>query len=130
MSESGPPSNHPSVAAVLVQRIRSDRKELLDELAALLSAIFPGVQIDRTLLRRQVTAIRLPIGGYTYLLKKGADDSFEPSRLQEVRGVVIRTVPMEIDAFLQELGMALDAELQRTEQGRAALQNWLNSWDR
>lgn len=115
---------------MLVQRSRSDRKELLDELAALLSAIIPGVQIERTLLRRRVTAIRLPIGGYTYLLKKSADDSFEPSRLQEVRGVVVRTVPMEIDAFLEELGMALDAELRRTEQGRSALEKWLNSWDR
>jgi hypothetical protein len=44
-----------------------------------------------------------------------------------VRGVVIRTDPMEIDEFLAELGAALDAELRRTEKGRAALHTWLNS---
>jgi len=119
-----------SVAAVLAQRSRADRKELLDELVTMLSAIMPGVQVERTLLRRQVTGIRLPVGGYVYVLKKAADDSFEPSRLQEVRGVVIRTVPMEIDVFLAELGMAIDAELRRTEKGREALQKWLNSMNR
>jgi hypothetical protein len=34
---------------------------------------------------------------------------------------------MEIDAFLAELGAAIDVELRRTEAGRAALQKWLNS---
>jgi hypothetical protein len=34
---------------------------------------------------------------------------------------------MEIDAFLEDLGTAIDAELRRTERGRAALQKWLNT---
>jgi hypothetical protein len=119
-----------SVAALLAQRSRADRKELLDELVGLLSAIVPSVRIERTLIRRRVTAIRMPLGGYVYVLRKTTDGSFEPSRQQEVRGVVVRTVPMEIDAFLAELGAAIDVELRRTETGRAALQKWLNSSDR
>ncbi len=34
---------------------------------------------------------------------------------------------MEIDAFLAELGVALDAELRRTERGRDALRAWLDA---
>jgi hypothetical protein len=34
---------------------------------------------------------------------------------------------MEIDAFLEELGLALDVELRRTDRGRKALEAWLNS---
>jgi hypothetical protein len=116
-----------SVAAVLAQRCREDRTALLDELVTMLSGIVPGVRIDRALLRRHVTAIHLPLGGFVYVLRRSSNDSFEASRLHEVRGVVIRTDPMEIDAFLAELGPALDAELRRTERGRDALQEWLNS---
>jgi hypothetical protein len=116
-----------SVAALLAQRSREDQTELLDELVSVLSEIVPGVRVERALLRRHVTAIHLPVGGFIYVLKRGASNSFEASRQQEVRGVVIRTVPLEIDAFLAELGLALDVELRRTEKGREALQAWLNS---
>jgi hypothetical protein len=67
----------------------------------------------------------LPLGGFIYELQRRADDSFEASRLQEVRGVVIRRDRLEIDAFLTELGLALDVELRRTERGRDALREWL-----
>ena len=114
-----------SVAAILAQRSREDRRELLDELVTMLAEIIPGVQIQRALLRRHVTSIRLPLGGYIYVLIRQPDDTFEAKRLQEVRGVVIRGDPMEIDAFLAELGLALDVELKRTERGRDALREWL-----
>jgi hypothetical protein len=127
MSDDDTPSfESASVAAILAQRSREDQTELLEELVALLSDIVPGARIERALLRRHVTALRLPLGGFLYTLKR-TNDGFEASRMQEVRGVVIRTDPMEIDAFLAELGAALDTELRRTERGRNALRDWLNS---
>ena len=123
-----PPSfDNTSVAAVLAQRSREARDELLDELVVMFSAVLPGVQIERSLLRRRVTAVRVPLGDHVYVLKKDSSGSFEPMRVQEVRGVAIRSTPMEIDAFLEELGTAIDVELHRTEKGRLALQNWLRS---
>jgi hypothetical protein len=129
MTESDSSFEGASVAAILAQRSRDDRTELLDELVAMLSEVVPGVQVERALLRRHVTQIRMPVGGYTYLLKRRGTNAFEAARQQEVRGVVIRTDPMEIDAFLAELGVALDVELQRTERGRDALREWLRSTD-
>lgn len=126
MTEPDSPFESASVAALLAQRSREDRNALLDELVAVLSGIVPGVQVQRALLRRHITGLRLPVGGYVYMLKRNANGSFDASRQQEVRGVVVRTVPMEINAFLAELGVALDVELRRTEQGRRALQAWLN----
>jgi hypothetical protein len=116
-----------SVAAILAQRSREDRAALLDELVAMLSEIVPRVQVKRALLGRRVTSVHLPLDGYVYVLKRSSNDSFEASRQQEVRGVVIRTDPMEIDDFLAELGLALDVELRRTERGRDALRTWMNS---
>lgn len=127
MTEPTPSFESINVAAALVQRSREDRAALLDDLVAMLSEVVPGVQVERALLRRNVTAIRVPLGGFVYVLKRTSRDSFEASRQQAVRGVVIRTDPMEIDAFLAELAPALDTELRRTERGREALRAWLQS---
>lgn len=127
MSDSDGSFEDATVAALLAQYARADRDELLDELVSTLAAIVPGAKVERTLVRRRVNAVRLPVGGHLYVLKRSAGGPFEASRQQEVRGVVIRTIPMEIEAFLSELGVAIEVELRRTEQGRDALQQWLNS---
>ncbi|HSC30566.1 MAG TPA: hypothetical protein VLD17_02495 [Gemmatimonadaceae bacterium] len=116
-----------SVAAILAQRSREDRSELLDDLVAMLSEVVPGCKVERGLIRRRVTGIRLPVGTTVFALQRGANDAYEASRQQLVRGVVIRTDPLEIDDFLTELGTALDAELKRTERGREAIRSWLNA---
>ena len=125
MTDGTPSFESASIAAVLAQRSREDRRALLDELVVMLAEIVPGVKVERALLRRHVKSIQLPLGGFIYELQRRADDSFEASRLQEVRGVVIRRDRLEIDAFLAELGLALDVELRRTERGRDALREWL-----
>lgn len=127
MTDPIPSFESASVAAILAQRTREDRTALLDELVTWLSEIVPGVTVERGLLRHKVKAVRLPLGGFVYVLKQISRDSFEASRQQEVRGVVIRTEPMEIERFLADLGVALDDELRRTERGRNALREWLNS---
>ncbi|HEX5179582.1 MAG TPA: hypothetical protein VFW04_09645 [Gemmatimonadaceae bacterium] len=116
-----------SVAAILAQRSREDRSELLDDLVAMLSEVVPGCKVERGLIRRRVTGIRLPVGNTVFVLQRGANDAYEASRQQLVRGVVIRTDPLEIEEFLIELGTALDAELKRTERGREAIRSWLNT---
>jgi hypothetical protein len=115
-----------SVAAILARRGRDDQNELLAELVMLLADVVPGAQVKRALIRRHVQALRLPLGDYVYVLERNGD-SFAAIRVQQVRGVAIRSVPMEIDAFLEELGLALDVELRRTERGRDALRQWLSS---
>ncbi len=127
MTDPTPNFDSVSVAAILAQRSREDKGALLDDLVMMLSEVVPGVQVDRGLLRRRVTGIRLPLGNHIYQLKRSANETFEASRQQQVRGVVIRTDPMEIDAFLAELGNALDAELRRTERGRDAIRAWLDA---
>lgn len=116
-----------SVAAVLAQRSRQDRAELLEDLVALLAGVMPGVEVKRSLLSRNVKSVRVPLGEYAYVLQRAGRGAFEARRQQVVRGVVIRTDPMEIDAFVAELSTAIDAELRRTERGREALQSWLST---
>lgn len=134
MTDSSDPSSpsweSTSVAAVLARRSHEDLSALLGDLVTLLSEVVPGAQVQRALLRRHITTVRLPLGGTVYLLRRRNGGSFEAARQQEVRGVVIRTEPMAIEAFLDELGPAIDAELRRSERGREALRSWLESMDR
>ena len=127
MTDQSPSWKSTSVAAVLARRSHDDVTALLGDLAGLLSEVVPGAQVRRTLLRRQITSVRLPLGGHVYLLRRRPDGAFEASRQHEVRGVIIRTDPMEVDTFLAELGNAIDAELRRSERGRDALRSWLDS---
>jgi hypothetical protein len=127
MTDRTPSFDDVSVAAVLAQRSREDRDALLDDLVAMLTGVIPGVRVERSLLRRKITAIRLPLGDSLYSLVRVGSSSYEANRQQVVRGVAVRTHPLEIDAFLAELGAALDAELRRTEMGRQALASWLDS---
>lgn len=126
MADDPPSFDSASVAAILTQRGREDRAALLDDLVLMLAEVVPDTRVERSLLGRRVTAVHLPVGNHIYVLKRSGAASFEASRHQRVRGVVIRTEPMEIEAFLTELGLALDAELERTEQGRRALRKWLD----
>jgi hypothetical protein len=126
VTDPAPSSEDASVAAILAARSRDDQNELLDDLVTMLAGTVAGAEVERSLVRRRVTSLRLRLGDYVYTLRKGAHDAFEALRQQEVAGVVIRTTPMDIEPFLAELGLALDVELRRTERGRKALQSWMS----
>jgi hypothetical protein len=128
-TDSTDPLQSASVAAILAQRSRADRGALLDELVLMLTALVPDVRVERTLLRRRIAAVHVPLGEFVYVMLRGANDSLDVSRRHQVRGVVIRTVPLEIGPFLDELGAALEVELRRTDAGRAALARWLGTTD-
>lgn len=117
---------NPSVAAVLAKRSREDLSELLEDLVALFIGVMP-VDIKRSLFGRAIKLVRIPLGDRAFVLERTRNGSFEARRQQIVRGVAIRNDPVEIDAFIAELSTALDAELRRSERGRAALDSWLQS---
>lgn len=127
MTDASPSWANTSVAAVLARRSHEDLATLVGDVANLLSSVVPGAQVKRSLVRRQVMSVALPLGDSVYVLQRRGDGAFEASRQHRVRGVVIRTDPIAIDAFLAELGAAVDAELQRSERGRDALRAWLDS---
>lgn len=118
---------NPSVAAVLAKRSREDLSELLEDLVALFIGVMPDVDIKRSLFGRAIKLVRIPLGDRAFVLERTRNGSFEARRQQIVRGVAIRNDPVEIDAFIAELSTALDAELRRSERGRAALDSWLQS---
>src|SRR5437763_16056298 len=104
MTSPSPSFENASVAALLAQRSREDRGALLDELVSVLSGVIPGVQVERSLLRRQVNAIRRPVGEFVYVLRRSAADVVVASLRHIVRGGAIRNVPRELAVCRQEPG--------------------------
>jgi hypothetical protein len=127
MAEPSTSPDDPSVVALLGSRSREERLELLEDLVALLVELAPEARVERSLLRRRVTSFRLPLGDYVYVLARRSGDAFEATRQHVVGGVAVRTVRLEIDAFLEELALALDEELRRTERGRERLLAWVRA---
>ena len=118
-----------SVAALLARYSRADRASLFDELVDTLSGLMPGVRIERTLLRRRVLSMQVPVGDFVYALARDAHDVVQATRQHVVRGVAVRTSPLELGQFLEELGAAMEVELRRTEAGAAALEHWMRTTD-
>ncbi|HXT14350.1 MAG TPA: hypothetical protein VN706_01890 [Gemmatimonadaceae bacterium] len=127
MTDPTPSADAVSVSAILAQRSRQDRAELLEDLVMLLIGVMPGVEVKRALLTRKVQSVRVPFGELAYVLERARGTSFEARRQQVVRNVVIRNEPIDVDVFISELSAALDAEARRTERGRQALDSWMRS---
>ena len=59
-----------SVAALLARYRRAERASLFDELVDTLSGLMPGVRVERTLFRRRVMSVHVPVGDFVYALAR------------------------------------------------------------
>jgi hypothetical protein len=110
--------------------LRADRGDLatgVGVLAAKLEAALPRetrVQrrarglLDRT---KVVEALEVRLGTSRYRLEV-RDGRPEAAREQEVRGIVIRREPLELDEWVQALGDELAEEARSSAEARAALE--------
>jgi len=119
------------VAGALLVRYQQDQQALLEELATFLESTLPRqTAIRRThgvIGPRRATGLSVEIGGTRYELTQASRSGLEAGRTRVVRGVAVRTEPLEVEIWLKELGAALANELERTGGGRAALERLLHS---
>ncbi len=119
------------VAGNLLARYQQDQHTLLDQLATFLEATLPHqTSVKRThgvFGPRHTTSLTLELAGARYALTQQAQHAdLEASRTRVVRGVAVRTEQLSVEDWLTQLSAALGAELDRTENGRAALDRLLH----
>jgi hypothetical protein len=116
------------VAGALLSRYQQDQQALLDQLATFLESTLPRqTSVRRTfgvLGPRRATGLSLEIGGMRYELVDAK--GLQANRTRVVRGVAVRSEPLPVEEWLTELSGALTAELERTGNGRAALERLLH----
>ena len=119
------------VAGALLVRYQQDQQALLEQLATFLESTLPRqTSVRRTLGvlgPRRTTALGIEIGGMRYELTQADRSGLEAGRTRVVRGVAVRTEPLQVEIWLKELSAALGNELERTGGGRAALERLLHS---
>jgi hypothetical protein len=118
------------LAASSLRADASDARALAEALASTLCEALP----DQTRTRRQggrllsrekrLERVEVQLGEETFVLSL-AGNKAETSRAKTVRGVVIKRQELSLDAWLEALSEALDAEAQRSETARLSLERLL-----
>src|SRR4051812_47287381 len=104
-------------------------------LAEALALRFEGALPAQTRVRRRskkflsrdkvVERIDVALGEARYALEVDAHGGARALRSQEVRGIVIKSEPLTLDAWLDSIARDLTAMAQTSEQGRIALERLL-----
>ena len=131
MADIEPPSDWEAlgVSGALLSRYQQDQQALLDQLSTFLEGTLPHqTSVKRSfglMGPRRSTGLSVEVGGMRYSLERSPRGGLDASRTRVVRGVAVRTEPLLVEVWLNELTAALGAELERTTGGRAALNRLL-----
>ena len=107
-----------------------DLTTFVEVLAFKLEQALPGrVKVERRAVRRfakekRVARIEIALGDNRYVAV-AKDGSLETRRAKAVRGVVLKTELLPLDAWLEALGRDLAVEAEASEQSRLALEQLL-----
>jgi hypothetical protein len=126
MSAAEEPLNMDLLAASL-RADASDISTFVEALAAKLEAALPGgVRVERVRRGfrgpRWVRQISLDAGGLRLTLQRSESDALECRASRVSGGIVLKTEPVELEVWIEQLGRALSAEAQRSVRAREALE--------
>lgn len=99
-----------------------EARDLLEEVVRLLEAVLPDqCEVERAsrLRGRKVEAVRVEIGDRRFEMTCGTHIAASISTV--VRGVVLKTEEISVDAWITQLAEALTREAERNSAARAAL---------
>jgi len=118
------------LAAASLRASSGDLRTFVDVLADKLDQALPGrVRVERRAARllskqKHVTAIELDLGGTRYLLA-AQNGAVETRCATAVRGIVLKSAVVSLDAWIDALLRELANEAQTSEQSRLALEQLL-----
>ncbi len=119
------------LAASSLRADASDSRALAEALAEKLSSALPDhTRVHRKASRllsreKRLECVEVQFGDDTFALSLAAGTA-QTARVTTVRGIVIRRQELPLEAWLDELSTALDAEAERSEASRASLERLLN----
>lgn len=125
-----PTSNARASSALRLAGYATDTRSLVEALASKLEGALPSeTRVQRRPTRRfsndkRVAAIETTLGDHTYQLSMNGDAA-ECRRGKSVRGVVIKSEELSLDAWLEALSAALTEKARESETARTALERLL-----
>ena len=115
------------VKANLARLYKTDQARFIEEFAQTLERALP----DETLVERRgglfsekrITAVRVHLGDYLYSLEAPGRGGVAAARTKVVRGIKLKTEPMDVDGWLNAVSDALGRFAESSQQARDALWN-------
>ena len=121
------------VAANLAHYYTKEGRGLLSPLTRLLQeALGEEVEVHMAggfFSKKELSGVSFTLGEWRYSLEDaGGDPKSGPlaaKRTRVVRGIALKTEELPTDAWLEEVGLALEIEAQKNEATHAALSKWV-----
>ena len=116
---------------LLAASLRADARDVdvfFDALATKLGAAFPDstrVERDGFRGRGRVKEVSVELGEQRYTIQR-APTGAKATRAKSVRGIVLKNEELSLDEWIEELSHDVAESAERTERGRAALEQLLH----
>ena len=112
------------VAAALSRKYAADQRDFLELLAHMLeTALAEETRVERgggLFARKTVRRLNVDLGEHRYILEAGRGQ-LAATRTRLVRGIALKTEPIPIEQWLEELGDAVDERVRANAAARSAL---------
>ncbi len=113
------------VAATLAKQYTADEKAFLELLAQMLERALPDeTEIGRRggfFAKKTVQKVTVLLGENRYILEDPGRGPLQAARTRIVRGIALKTEAIPVEAWVQELGAALDERARSSASAREAL---------
>ena len=113
------------VAAALSREYAAEGQAFIPALAKLLEGAMPEatepILSGGLLSRKNVVGLRLTLGDFQYVLDGSSKGILRPSRTHIVRGIALKSEPIDIETWLGEVGAGMEELMRHNERVRGAL---------
>lgn len=117
------------VAAALAREYAQDNRAFVPMFANMLVGALPEQTEPITsggfLSKKSVTGVKVTLGDYRYELDASGKGAAKATRTHIVRGIALKSEPVEIHEWLQEVGAAIETRMEGNARARTALNGML-----
>ncbi|CAN5555750.1 hypothetical protein BH11ARM2_BH11ARM2_38270 [soil metagenome] len=117
------------VAAAMAKEYAAEGRDFMPTLVRLLETALPDetVPIEKGgfLSKRTTVGVRLTLGDFTYEIDGREPGPLRVGRTHVVRGIALKSEPIDIDAWLAEVGAGIEARMRASSKTTTALNGLL-----
>lgn len=113
------------VAGALAKQLHLDHEQFIQFFAQALQTAFPNeaqLKFEGGFLsKKRLCGVSIKLGDDVYSLAKPAKGSMESNRTHVVRGIALKTEPIPVDQWLQEVSTKIEETVGKNSAARSAL---------
>jgi hypothetical protein len=113
------------VAGALSHELRNDHAAFVQYLASAFERAFPNeteLKFEGGFFtKKQLVGVAIRLGDDQFTLVKPSRGSLQATKTHVVRGIALKTEPMQVEQWLQEVSARLEAQVAHDQQARSTL---------